>query len=774
MSSASPAAFRSIEAFVLSREWHDGGSGVEIVLWGRAAEVPVCARFSGLEAVMFIPRGDDARADRRASLPLATMQGDPVDALYFRSQRRLVLERDRIRAATGVVLESDVKPQERFLMERFVTAAISLGGPAKMQDGVLHFNNPSIRAADLRPTLSVLSLDIETDGFDGPLLSLAIATRTHERVFVRGEGHDRGVIAFVRDERSLLLALFDAVRALDPDVLVGWNVIEFDLAVLEARCREHRVPFALGRAGERARVLRSGAREVSVARVPGRVVLDGIATLKSATHRFERFSLDHVARELLGRGKKLSRSPGVDVVAEIRRLHAEDPDGLAAYNLEDCRLVLDIFDAAGLVDFAMERARLTGLSMDRPGGSVAAFDHLYLPRLHRRGFVARDVGVSIEMVASPGGHVLDSIPGLHRDVLSFDFRSLYPSIVRTFRIDPLGLAQPGARPLSGADGATFARDGAILPALIETLHDTRSRAIAAKNEPLSRAIKIVMNSFYGVLGAPGCRFFDPRLPTSITRRGHAVIERARMFFVDRGLAVLYGDTDSLFVHLEGAPSEDAARSRGQALAAELTRTLADEIRRELDVESHLELRFESHYLRFLMPTTRGADRGSKKRYAGTVRNGDGEISLVVRGLEAVRTDWTPLARRVQRELLRRVFADEPFAEWLVDTARQLQRGDLDHELVYRKRLRRALAEYKSEGAPPHVRAARMRDDRDRGAEVEYVMTTQGPEPIDGRRSPIDHGHYLTKQLSPVCDVVLPFLGTTFDATTGYQQSLAFD
>ncbi len=427
-------------------------------------------------------------------------------------------------------------------------------------------------------------------------------------------------------------------------MLIGWNVIDFDLAVLEARCRVHRIPFALGRAGEGARVLVSASpRQPTIARVPGRVVLDGIATLKAATYRFDRFTLEHVARELLGRGKKIAK--GVSALAEIRRMHAEDAEALAAYNLEDCRLVLDVFAHTDLVGFAMERARLTGLAIDRPGGSVAAFDHLYLPRLHRRGFVAPDVGTDEAIVASPGGHVLDSVPGLYRDVLSFDFRSIYPSIIRTFQIDPFGLHRPGDDPLPGEDGATFAREGAILPALIETLHDERSRAMAAKNEALSRAIKILMNSFYGVLGTPGCRFFDARLPTSITRRGHAVIERARAFFVARGLTVLYGDTDSLFVHLEGGPSESEAKERGRALAGELTHTLGEEIRRELRVESHLELRFESHYLQFLMPTTRGTDRGSKKRYAGLVRASGGELSLVVRGLEAVRTDWTPLARR---------------------------------------------------------------------------------------------------------------------------------
>lgn len=767
----SAPAPRAIDAFLLSREWRDRNDGIEVVLWARAADTPVCARFPGQEAVMFVPRHVATRGGRRRPRPLATMQGDPVDAVYFRSQRAMLEERDRLRGTLGVVLESDVKPADRFLMERFVTASMTLHGDGVVRRGVLHLQSPRVKTADFRPDLSLLALDLETDGWDGPLLSAAVATRDRARVFVRGrhrDGDGDGVI-FVGDEAALLRALFDEIASIDPDVICGWNVVEFDLTVLDARCRAHRVPFALGRAGEVARVLPGAtAQQVSVARVPGRVVLDGIATLKSATYVFERFTLEHVSRKLLGRGKKIATAE--DALGEIRRMHAEDPLALAAYNLEDCRLVLDVFAETDLLGFAMERARLTGLAMDRQGGSVAAFDHLYLPRLHRRGFVAPDVGPAPGAVASPGGHVLDSVPGLYHGVLSFDFRSLYPSIIRTFRIDPLGLFQPGDDPVPGFDGAAFARDGAILPEMIERLHDARSEAMAAKKEALSRAIKIVMNSFYGVLGTPGCRFFDPRLPTSITLRGHAVIERARAFFEAEGLPVLYGDTDSLFVRPEGALDEREAVARGRALAETLTRTLARELALELQVDSKLELRFESHYLRFLMPTMRAGDRGSKKRYAGAVRRADGSLGVVVRGLEAVRTDWTPLARRVQLELLRRVFSDEPFEDWLVEVAGDLAAGRLDDELVYRKRVRRELDEYAPGGAPPHVQAARMLDKSD-VKEVEYVITTRGPEPVGMRSAPIDHAHYLEKQLAPACDVVLPFLGTSFEAVAGSQRRL---
>src|SRR5579883_3101596 len=369
---------RAIDAFLLSREWRDRDEGVEVVLWARSAEMPVRARFPRQEAVMFVPRHVSTGAGRRRSLPLAALDGgEPVDAVYFRSQRALVDERERLRAVGERALESDVKPADRFLMERFVTAPLRFEGEGAVRRGVLHLESPRVRPSDFRPARSLLALDLETDGWDGPLLSAAVATGEGGRVFVRGEGRGDDGLHFVRDEPALLRALFEEIARIDPDVICGWNVVEFDLAVLEARCRANRVPFALGRAGELARVLPgTTAQHVSIARVPGRVVLDGIATLRSATYSFERFTLEHVARALLGRGKRIAA--GADTLDEIRRMHAHDPRALAEYNLEDCRLVLDIFAKADCLAFAIERARLTGLAMDRPGGSVAAFDHLYL------------------------------------------------------------------------------------------------------------------------------------------------------------------------------------------------------------------------------------------------------------------------------------------------------------------------------------------------------------------------------------------------------------
>jgi DNA polymerase-2 len=159
------------------------------------------------------------------------------------------------------------------------------------------------------------------------------------------------------------------------------------------------------------------------------VALDGIELLRAGFWSFESFALDVVAKQLLGRGKAIQSA--AHRVQEIQRMYREDPVALAAYNLEDCRLVLEIFAKTNLLAFARERASATGLSMDRYGGSVAAFDHLYPPRLHRAGRVAPDVGDVEPGPGSPGGYVMDSQPGLYRDVLLLDFLlSLSPAGIR--------------------------------------------------------------------------------------------------------------------------------------------------------------------------------------------------------------------------------------------------------------------------------------------------------------------------------------------------------
>ncbi len=779
---------QTIEGFLLTRHWRDSGDGVELEFWFSTAEGPLHVRVRGERSVFFLPRAHLEQARLLAAekgvefrpVALRDFHMQEVVGVYLPGYRQARRGAEALAEAGLDPLEADINPADRYLMERFFAGGALIHGQARRQGRHLQMDNPVLKAADYRPALRVLSFDIETAMEGLQLYSIGVhgvdSRGEVRRVFMLGEGADQDFVQSVDTQENLLCEFLDWVADYDPDVLIGWNVVNFDTWYLErlARHSGQRLALGRGRGSARWRELDDEGDRRTV-QVPGRVVLDGIELLRAAFYRFESFALDNVARELLGEGKLLH---GAGRGEEIGRLFLEDKSRLAEYNLKDCELVSEIFAATSLIDFALARTAMTGLNLDRMGGSVASFDNLYLPRLHRRGYVAPNA--SRERIASPGGFVLDSTPGIYDHVLVLDFKSLYPSIIRTFCIDPLGLARGVSGELAAEETVPgflegrFDRSEPILPELIRELWQRRDEARAAADEPLSQAIKIIMNSFYGVLGSPGCRFFDARLASSITRRGHEILRRTRDRIEELGHRVIYGDTDSVFVWIHGADSDEAAETAGRQLQQELNRWWRERIREEFSLDSMLELEFETHYKRFLMPTIRGSDKGSKKRYAGVVAGQDG-VRLVFKGLENVRTDWTRLAREFQEELYRRVFMQEPFEDYVKSVVAQVLAGERDGELVYRKRLRRRLADYER-NVPPHVQAARLCEERGlpvphRGSWVEYVITTAGAEPASSALAPLDYQHYVDRQLQPVADGILGFVSSSFRALVDKQIEL---
>ncbi|MFG1495198.1 DNA polymerase II [Saccharospirillum sp. HFRX-1] len=767
----------STTAFVLSRHWSEIDQGLQLRYWLKTEAGIECWTLDGFESVCFIPDAQfdawqrvwnqlDVKVRLGDAGRLKSLDGEPVLAVYtktFSEQRRWVRRgRDQQLRAW----EDDIQPADRFLMERLITAGLERRGDRA-------------RPAEFKPNLSVVSLDIETAWFVPgrcpDLYSIAVVAADASAVWVVDRGQSKtdprpDDFHWVASEADCLRAFIDWIQAYDPDVLVGWSVVDFDLSVLQQHADRLGIEMNLGRAQTPVHWFSTGGNRQRI-EIEGRQVVDGPGTLRSAAWYLESFSLEFVAQSLLGRGKAIEDSD--DRVGEIERLYRDAPLDLYTYNREDAQLVLDIFDTAGLWHFLIERAELTGLTLDKIGGSAAAFSHVYLPRLHRAGRVAPSVGEQSLTDASPGGFVMDSRPGLYDDVLVLDFKSLYPSIIRTFLIDPLGLHRglesDQADTVAGFLEARYHRTDHLLPGIIDHLWAARDVAKAANNASMSQAIKILMNSFYGVLGSPQCRFFDPRLASSITKRGHWILNRSRDFIEARGYSVIYGDTDSVFVWAAGHNDPQAL---GRELASDLNDWWREQLRADFQLECHLEMEFETHYRRFLMPTIRGLDTGSKKRYAGLIEQ-NGEQKLVFKGLEAVRSDWTPLAKQFQEELYRRVFLGRDYRGFVRQEVAALKAGERDDRLIYRRRLRRSLDSYEKQ-KPPHVQAALKRRAEQpswHGREIRYLMTINGVEPDPFIRSPIDYQHYIERQLEPIADGILHFVGTSFTELVDEQLSL---
>ena len=682
------------------------------------------------------------------------------------------------------VFEEDIKAHNRYLMERNIRGAVRFIGIPDSSNQT--FRQARVIAGDWQPDWNVWSLDIETSVSTNTLLSIGITSRDQRVAFVVTDQETTSpIIRRFSDEKSLLLSFIRFVKTYSPDIFIGWNLIGFDLQFIDQRCQILGIRPAFGVNGENWNIRSSDNQGKYFASIPGRVALDGITLLKVGGYHFESYSLNNVSNEILDDGKLLH---GSERWQEIERLHKEDLDAFVAYNLQDCDLVMRIFEKLKLIELQQTRVDLTGIPFEQTGGSVAAFENLYLPRLHSAGWVA-PAWSDDDFVASPGGFVMSSIPGLYKNVLVFDFKSLYPSIIRTFHVDPLAriTAQHAAsfsvqdnssatQLVPGFLGARFDRQYAILPSLVGELAQAREEAKKVGNGILSYAIKIIMNSFYGVLGSNVCRFYHAELASSITMRGHELLGRTQAWMEERGARVIYGDTDSLFVTLNS--EQEDPQKQGERLRDEINTCLSSWCKEYAQLDSHLELEFERVYERFFMPTIRGQEEGSKKRYAGKSKG-----ELVFKGLEAARTDWTPLARQFQRTLFEKVFSDENPISYIQMTIAKLRAGDYDDQLVYSKQLSRPLSSY-TKNKPPHVRAAAMIDQKraEQGLPLEYnkgrkrvfylyqragVVPYESPEDLID----LDYEHYIEKQIEPIADSILPFFKTNMASLLSQQISL---
>jgi len=794
--------------FLLTRHSFDRSGFSDICYWVSTPVGPAKLNISAEKSILFI---ESIQVDKTnqllkhlqpfysyRELTLYTFQQQPVTGYYFNSLSAFYDARNILKHSEIEIYESNIRMEERHLMERYVYGGLEFIGDSATQleqanKGYLEYHNVRIKPSSYVPKLKVLSLDIECSeygelysiGFHGPESNSCQSDVGFRQVIMidaelEQNNHQQDYIQWVKNETSLLLALQETIQRTDPDIIIGWNVINFDFRLLYQRAEKHHLKLKLGR-GPTAMRWRDSRTEKNQGFISldGRVVIDGIAALKAESYSFPSFSLEAMAQHFLGKGK---HSEDVDNRLEtINHDFKFNKAKLAEYNLQDCILVSEIFEEAKLLDYLIFRSQLTGLELDRAGGSVAAFVNLYLPKLHRQGYVSPNLPEGGGL-ASPGGYVMSSKPGLYDNVLVLDFKSLYPSIIRTFKIDPLGLIEGLKNPEDAIQGfreAVFSRDKHLLPEIITDLWSQRDQAKKDKDQARSQAIKIIMNSFYGVLGSGGCPFYDTKLASSITLRGHEIMQQTAQWIEQKGLQVIYGDTDSTFVLLGDGYTAAESNEIGNSLADYINTEWQLKLAKEHEIDCHLEIEFETHFTKFLMPTIRGSEHGSKKRYAGLLKTSDGE-KLIFKGLENVRTDWTVLAKIFQEKLYQMIFHDEDPTDFILQTVEQTLSGEKDNQLVFRKRLRRTLSSY-IKNVPPHVKAARIADSENEKLGkplqhqnkgwITYLMTTQGPQPIDYVSAKIDYQFYIDRQIEPVADAILPFVGLSFHDIVDAQMGL---
>lgn len=769
-----------MKAFLLYPTYQTDELGATVQLYGKLengetfrADIPQTPYFyirkEDLEAAK------DVAAIKTEETKKKSMQEEPLVKVLLSTPKDAPSLRKALQDAGVPCFEADIRFTYRYLIDNRITGSLDIKGDYEKGDRVDRiYNEPDITAAEWTPdNLRVASIDIETDKKAGAIWSVCIATSEgrEERLII---GRDTKKGERCEDEAQLLLRLNDLVQDIDPDIITGWNFIDFDMKVLQEKYREHNITFDWARCEREVKLrIQSSYFRDSRATVTGRVVLDGIQLLRNSFINLDSYALENASQELLGDGKLFT---GKQRYEEIEDAYNNGPDKLLAYNLKDCQLVLDILEETDVLNLTIKRSLLTGMQLDRVNASIASLDNVYLPALHERGYVAptnrgadKDEGIT-------GGFVMESKAGIYDYVIVCDFKSLYPSIMRTINVDPLSYLPEEKRKESSKEyvvaenGAVFKNQQGIMPEILENLLAEREQAKKEGDDLGQFAIKILMNSFFGVMASPNCRFFSMDIANAITHTGQYLIKKAAELIKEKGYDVIYGDTDSLFLDLKTETLEEA-EATGKKVSEEINAFFIQYCKERYHRESKLELEYEKTFIRFLMPKTRKGG-ASKKRYAGTVRK-DGKEDIEFTGLEFVRRDWTDVAKQFQKRLLELVFAKEDPKDYVKNFVDEVRAGKHDEKLIYRKALRKDIEDY-TKTTPPHVKAARLMEG-ELPRIIEYYQTVDGPEPVGNQQHSIDYEHYIEKQVKPIADSILEFYGTSFeDVLKGTQQKGLLD
>ena len=414
--------------------------------------------------------------------------------------------------------ESDIKPHFRFMFDKDILGHIEIDGEYELGERVNKiYRNPDItpvKESNKKPVkLKIASIDIESSGDANSLYCIGIYSNIQGKEYkknfmVTNKKLDHTISC--KDEEECLEKFKQELIDMDPDIITGWNLIDFDFALLKKLFEKHKIKFDLGRNNNNSRLrVEENFFRNSTMDISGRLVLDGLNFIRDPfikeapsikNTKFDNYTLEEVSQQILKRTKLIKGKQRHHEIQELYEGNKEEQQKLADYNLMDCQLVYDILEKTKMIELAIERSELTGMPLDRIGGSIANFDSLYIREANKKNLVSPTTTFSNKEERIKGGFVMTPKSGLYHNVLVLDFKSLYPSIIKTFNIDPSSFVdskslEKNQEYIKSPNNAHFKNQEGILPQIISRLHDAREKAKREKRELSSYAVKIMMNCF---------------------------------------------------------------------------------------------------------------------------------------------------------------------------------------------------------------------------------------------------------------------------------------
>ncbi len=679
--------------------------------------------------------------------------------------------REVIKSLEGVeaIYEHDILFVRRYLIDKDLRPLTWVEVEGEQVDGEMRVRGfRSMEAAP--PEMKVLAFDTEVYNPRGaprpktdPIIMVSLASNTGLRKVLTWRSPD-GDIDFaevLRNEKETLRRFCEIVKEEDFDIIIGYNSDNFDFPYLRDRLKELKMELALGRA--EAKLEMKGRRGLKEARIRGRPHLDLYHIIRRSV-KLSSYVLENVVRELLGEEKE--KIPGGELW-EYWDARGEKLERLLTYSMEDAETTLRLGEKFLPLQYELTRIvqqPLFDVSRMTAGQLV---EWLLMKEASRSGELIPNRPAGAEytrrmMETYLGGYVKEPKKGIVENVAVFDFRSLYPSVIVTHNIDPSTLVgeEEDGDEAPGVGYRFSKKKRGFIPQILQGLikrraeikrkmKKARGRGERALLDAQQRALKLLANSFYGYMGYPRARWYRRECAESVAAYARMYIQKVmKIAEEDFGLEVVYGDTDSLFVVVP--------RKEKKKITAFLEHVNAS-------LPGMIELEYEGFYTRAIFVT--------KKRYALI----DDKGKITVKGLEFVRRDWAPIAKKTQENVLRALLMDadpEKAASLVRKTVEAIKerRVSLEDLTIYTQ-LTKSIKSYKN--IEPHVEAAKKLQKMGRkvtpGMIIGYVIT-KGREKISYRAVPVemvsiedyDPNYYIDNQILPAVLRIIESIGYSKD------------
>jgi DNA polymerase I/DNA polymerase-2 len=636
--------------------------------------------------------------------PYESIRGEKLTKVFGRTPRDVGNIRDRFEH-----FEADILFPNRFLIDKDIQSGVRV--PARRRENdVVDVPHEEVEPVDADGDLRVNTFDIEVDdrsGFpeDGeePVVCLTSHDSYDDEYVVwlyeapggdadlpaelDGYGAiDEGATHEVRTfdtEEAMLDAFLTYVEETDPDVLTGWNFEDFDAPYLVDRLDR------LGMDSDRlSRVEEVWTSNYGGPNVKGRVVFDLLyAYQRTQFSELESYRLDAVGETELGVGKE--RYAG-----DIGDLWEEDPERLLEYNLRDVELCVELDRKQEIVAFWNEARKFVGCKLEDATTPGDAVDMYVLHKAHGR-FALPSKGAH-DAEDFEGGAVFDPITGVRENVTVLDLKSLYPMSMVTINASPETKVDPetfDGETYHTPNGVHFRKDrDGIIREMVEELLTGRDEMKARRDEHSpdeeaygrydrqQAALKVIMNSLYGVFGWDRFRLYDKEMSAGVTATNRAVIQFTEAAANERDRRVVYGDTDSVMLELGADTDKETAIEESFALEEYINGRYDEFAREELNAPEHrFQIEFEKLYRRFFQA-------GKKKRYAGHIvwKEGKDVDDIDITGFEYTRSDIAAITKRVQREVIERIVTGEDLdavKDYVHGVVEDFRAGEVDLEEV---------------------------------------------------------------------------------------------